>query len=603
MVLGTSVSFAALPENTYDLSYQPPGDDPNTFYHWAEFDGVFWEVNRPGTSAGTGNFDSFLRIQADGTERGYNTNGTVEFDTKTGAWTHAITLSEIPYGTATVNEGAPNEMTFSGFEFMIDINETKPKSIMNVDEYKFWLTGDPLLTGYAPTGGPGPGMQWSSTNPEPVWIGEIDWDFANGVAIDRQLIMDYLVNSGSGHADYRVLIPQHYFLGAIEDYNARPGYTDLTPETAYLVLYVEHSESDAGFEEWGVRVVEKGALTITENFSGYPQGFTLPEVTVNVSNGMGYTQEVVLNMANNWTVTLTGLMPGTYTVVEDNVEGWTTSYPVSDSVDVIADSTATIEIDNAFDEGYLKIMKTWSGEPEGFEDYPEKVTGRITGPYGYDEPFEITGSGWETTVGPLPPGEYTVTEDEVEGWSTTLSPLDGKVMVVAGEMAQAVVIEINNYYDLMLMSETAWRYLPDESEEIWDYVKTKNWGWTTEITEAGEYEFDLYAAAGQNILSNGFKVGIVEVLVTEGSEVGLFDVEVTYIIDEDLDYDYWIDETHVWIGSTPLPTNKKGKMTNAPSSFNYRADISSDGLEATITAYDVEGPFWIALHSVVQWWE
>ena len=161
---------------------------------------------------------------------------------------------------------------------------------------------------------------------------------------------------------------------------------------------------------------------------------------------------------------------------------------------------------------------------------------------------------------------------------------------------------INNDFDLMLMSETAWGYM-DDSLPIWDFVKTNNWGWTTQITEIGEYEFDLYAAAGQNILSNGFKVGVVEVIVTAGSVVGLFDIEVTYIIDEGLDYDYWIDEAHAWIGSTEQPIMKNGKMTNALGQYNYSPHISSDGLEAHVMVEDVQGSFWIALHSVVQWWE
>jgi len=202
----------------------------------------------------------------------------------------------------------------------------------------------------------------------------------------------------------------------------------------------------------------------------------------------------------------------------------------------------------------------------------------------------------------LPPGEYTVSEVSIEGWTTSY-PNGNSILVVAGDEEDAVEIEINNKYNLQLMSETAWGYLPGESDAIWDYVKTTNWGWTTEISEVGTYEFDLYAAAGQNILSNGFKVGTVEVTVTAGSEVGLFDVEVTYMIDEDLDYDYWLDEAHVWIGSTPLPTLRNGKMTNALGQFNYNPHISSDGLEAHLEVEDVEGPFWIALHSVVQWWE
>lgn len=207
---------------------------------------------------------------------------------------------------------------------------------------------------------------------------------------------------------------------------------------------------------------------------------------------------------------------------------------------------------------------------------------------------------WEDTFGPLPLGTYTVSEDPIEG-RTTSFPYGSSEVVVAGDEEDAVIIEIDNDYNMILMSETAWGYLPRSSKAIWDYMKTNKWGWTTKITEAGTYKFGLYAAAGQNILSNGFKVGTFEVEVVEHG--GLFDVEVIYRIDEDLDYDYRLDEAHVWIGSTELPTMKNGKMTNALGQFNYSPDISPDGLEASVFVEDVQGPFWIALHSVVQWWE
>ena len=42
---------------------------------------------------GTGVFGPFLRVQQNGTESGYNTDGALQFDTKPGAWTHAIQLS------------------------------------------------------------------------------------------------------------------------------------------------------------------------------------------------------------------------------------------------------------------------------------------------------------------------------------------------------------------------------------------------------------------------------------------------------------------------------------------------------------------------------
>jgi len=117
-------------------------------------------------------------------------------------------------------------------------------------------------------------------------------------------------------------------------------------------------------------------------------------------------------------------------------------------------------------------------------------------------------------------------------------------------------------------------------------------------------EFNINDVLNDGTVANiAQSTNVVPAEVTEGSEEGMFDVEVTYIIDEDLDYDYWLDEAHVWIGETPLPMMKNGKMTNALGQFNYDPHISSDGLEANVFIEDVQGPFWIALHSVVQWWE
>ncbi|MHC5154940.1 MAG: hypothetical protein ACYSO3_02200 [Planctomycetota bacterium] len=50
------------------------------------------------TSTGTGLFEPFVRlgIGTRGVESGYNTAGTLEFNTKSGLWTHPIQLKDIP---------------------------------------------------------------------------------------------------------------------------------------------------------------------------------------------------------------------------------------------------------------------------------------------------------------------------------------------------------------------------------------------------------------------------------------------------------------------------------------------------------------------------
>ena len=51
-------------------------------------DGQFiWTPEQP---TGTGVIDPFVRVQADGSEQGYNTSGGTPFDEKAGIWTHDI---------------------------------------------------------------------------------------------------------------------------------------------------------------------------------------------------------------------------------------------------------------------------------------------------------------------------------------------------------------------------------------------------------------------------------------------------------------------------------------------------------------------------------
>src|SRR5437868_2716071 len=46
-------------------------------------------------ASGTGTFTPFVRVQGSPSEQGYNTDGTTQFDTKVGNWTHSIKVSQI----------------------------------------------------------------------------------------------------------------------------------------------------------------------------------------------------------------------------------------------------------------------------------------------------------------------------------------------------------------------------------------------------------------------------------------------------------------------------------------------------------------------------
>src|SRR5690349_6373427 len=47
-------------------------------------------------STGTGVIDSFLRIQGNGNEMGFNTDATPTLDAKAGTFTHSLHLSDVP---------------------------------------------------------------------------------------------------------------------------------------------------------------------------------------------------------------------------------------------------------------------------------------------------------------------------------------------------------------------------------------------------------------------------------------------------------------------------------------------------------------------------
>ena len=173
---------------------------------------IFQQIN-PDNSAGTGTFESFVRIQKNGDEKGYNTTGATEFDTKTGTWTHALLLNNIPV----VNIGG-----IAYREFCLDINQGNPKTL-SLDELKIHIASTGNLTSYNTNAAFG------------TAIYNID------AAGDNYVKMDAGLNSsGSGAGDIVVLVPSSLFG---------------TDDTKFVYLYSKMGvafSADDGFEEWGV---------------------------------------------------------------------------------------------------------------------------------------------------------------------------------------------------------------------------------------------------------------------------------------------------------------------------------------------------------------
>lgn len=225
----------------------------------ATVNGAIWEQFPGDKSAGTGNFNTYLSMQAQGsntTQLGYNSNRkTLEFDEKK-SWTMALPLAVVPV----VEVGG-----ILYREFVVDINESKPQNLISLDKFQIWQTNLIDLSGYDLSNYSFP------TGASKVY--DID---TNG---DASLTLDYLVNSGSGWHDYRVLIPNAWFDQSIQ----------------YVTMFAYHGlnhRSDTGFEEWGVRAVQPvPAISIDKTTNGsdnpaIPKGddVTWTYVVTNIGN-------------------------------------------------------------------------------------------------------------------------------------------------------------------------------------------------------------------------------------------------------------------------------------------------------------------------------
>jgi NAD(P)H-flavin reductase len=291
------------------------------------------------------------------------------------------------------------------------------------------------------------------------------------------------------------------------------------------------------------------------------------------------------------------LIPGTYIVTEESLGAEWDVEITGDGV-VVANETAVIDITNTYETGCLEVNKEFIfGEVVGYDFDVEEITIKIIGP-SYPDPGEsFTIDIDEYGVGSrefcdLIPGTYIVTEESLGAeWDVEIT---GDGVVVANETA---VVNITNTYVQCYKDETAWAYGEEFANENWNYVDNKFWGWTNGPLSEGNYEFDLYAGAGQNILSNGELVGKVYVCYEDGN------VTVSYEITSPGVY---LGEVHLWVGNDPLPSVKQGKKmvkTNAPGQFPFGGsyDFESGERETVWTSDPIPmtGNIYVAAHAVV----
>lgn len=176
---------------------------------------------------GTGKIRSFVRISTNQLmEQGYNTDARpLEFDENNSPqFTRSLPLSDIPVF---------NICGTDYWQFLLDINQTVPNSLLSLDKLEVYLGNAGNLTGYPA-------------------LGTLYYDLDS--FSDNRILLDYNLNSGSGSGDMLAYIP----------------VPDSLPVGAnYLYLYSMFGHSDlsafgnnAGFEEWAVRIPAPGAILL-----------------------------------------------------------------------------------------------------------------------------------------------------------------------------------------------------------------------------------------------------------------------------------------------------------------------------------------------------
>jgi hypothetical protein len=200
---------AATASTIIDLGSSNSGSANGALYEWTDFG-----------PTGTGNIDSFLRIQGNGTERGYNHSlgGQVPWDTKAGLFTHDIQYKDLVVRTV---------LGVDYYEFLLDINEaaSADKRWLSLDNVQIFTRSGPITSG--------PNEDFSD-------LGTLRYN--NDAGGDVTVNLDYTRNNGSGSGDMFLLVPAALF-------------SDVLPDD-YVYFYSEFgglNSSDAGFEEWALR--------------------------------------------------------------------------------------------------------------------------------------------------------------------------------------------------------------------------------------------------------------------------------------------------------------------------------------------------------------
>lgn len=125
------------------------------------------------------------------------------------------------------------------------------------------------------------------------------------------------------------------------------------------------------------------------------------------------------------------------------------------------------------------------------------------------------------------------------------------------------------------------------------------WGWTNGPYGNGTYVMNIYGGAGQCDTSKGFGAPVGTLTVNYNGTTGL--ATATFNVNSG----FWMEETHLYIGSTQLPKFKQGKSlsdTVAPGQYPFiHDDLTGDKRTDTysVNPINASGSIYVIGHAVV----